>query len=191
MVTPAPPAMSLPRRNTTAPLSAALVDLFARLDRCPGPPSIRDLDRILKSAPLELADILPHTATDKTSYVRTLIRLTEHYEALVMCWLPGQQSPVHDHGGSACAVRVVQGAATETRYCLAADGLADSTDHSVYRAGEVVCSFDADIHTLANIPVPGEEHHWPVALVTLHIYAPHLKSSRKYLARTPSKAGRA
>ncbi len=108
-----------------------------------------------------------------------------------MCWLPGQQSPVHDHGGSACAVRVIQGAATETRFDLAVDGLADLVDQCVFRAGDVVCSFDSDVHSLANIPTVGEEHHWPVALVTLHIYAPHLKNSRKYLARATATAGRA
>lgn len=189
MVTPAP-SLSLPRRATTAPLSPALAALFDRFDRCPGAPPITQLDRSLRDAPLTLADILPHTATDPGSYVRTLVRFTDHYEALVMCWLPGQQSPVHDHGGSACAVRVIQGAATETRYRLGDDGLADPTDHSIYRAGDVVCSFDADVHTLANLPVAGEEQHWPVALVTLHIYAPHLKNSRKYTARASVVAER-
>lgn len=138
---------------------------------------------------MDLADILPHAASDRGSYVRTLVRLTEHYEALVMCWLPGQQSPVHDHGGSACAVKVIQGLASETRYHLASDGFADPVEQHLYHSDEVVCAVDADVHTLGNLPVPGYESQWPVALVTLHIYAPHLKNSRKYVARSAVAAG--
>ena len=104
-----------------------------------------------------------------------------------MCWLPGQLSPVHDHGGSACGVRVIQGAATETLYTIADDGFADPVSRRVFHAGDVVCAADEDVHTLGNLLIPGREP-WPVALVTVHVYAPALTNSHKYLERDISIA---
>lgn len=182
------PVTSLSRRTTPAPLSPSFECLFVELDRCRGTPSLADLERCLRGAPLDLADVLPHTASDRAGYVRTLLRVTHRYEALVMCWLPGQYSPVHDHGASACAVKIMQGAATETIYTLAPDGLADPVAERVFHAGEVVVAADPDIHSLGNFPVPGQQLHWPVALVTLHVYAPQLVNSRKYVARVPAVA---
>lgn len=177
--------VSLPRRTTPAPLSPAFECLFAELDRVAAAPSLADLERCLGDAALDLADVLPHTAADRAGYVRMLLRHTPRYEALVMCWLPGQHSPVHDHGGSACAVRVIQGAATETRYALAADGLVDPVAEQVFHAGDVLLAEDPDIHSLGNLPGTGPLR-WPVALVTLHVYAPQLAGSTKYTVRAPA-----
>lgn len=183
---PCPPS-SLVVRPTTAPLSPAFRTLFSDLDAAPGLPTLVGIEHALADVPLDLADVLPHTASDRGTYVRTLVHATERYQVLVMCWLPGQLSPVHDHGASACGVRVVQGAATETRYTIAPDGFADPVGSRVFDAGDVVVAADADVHTLGNLPVTGRER-WPVALVTVHVYAPALTNSRKYLERVPMLA---
>jgi cysteine dioxygenase len=181
---PQPSALSLPLRPTTAPLSPAFEHLFADLDGCESTPTVGEIARCLGAATLELADVLPHTASDRGTYVRTLVHASARYEALVMCWLPGQRSPVHDHGDSACGVRVIQGAATETLYTIGADGFADPMLRRVFYAGDVLGAAAGDVHSLGNLPVPGQER-WEAALVTLHVYAPELGSSRKFLEREP------
>jgi cysteine dioxygenase len=183
---PCPPS-SLLVRPTNAPLSPAFVALCGELDRARGRPTLARIERSLGDATLDLADVLPHTASDRGTYVRTLVHATDRYQVLVMCWLPGQMSPVHDHGDSACGVRVVQGAATETLYAIAPDGFADPIAHRVFLAGDVVVAADEDVHTLGNLVVPGRER-WPVALVTVHVYAPALTNSRKYPERMPAFA---
>ena len=50
------------------------------------------------------------------TYRRIAIHRREHYEAMVLCWKSGQRSAIHNHAGSACVVRVVEGRATETRF---------------------------------------------------------------------------
>ena len=51
-----------------------------------------------------------------------LVRAGEWYNIWVMCWKNGQRSPVHDHAASTCAVRVLRGTLTETRFELAPNG---------------------------------------------------------------------
>src|SRR5437016_5918131 len=55
-------------------------------------------------------DIAPHELDSCCSfaaghYTRNPIALGPAYQALVLCWLPGQESVIHDHTGSSCAVR--------------------------------------------------------------------------------------
>jgi uncharacterized NAD(P)/FAD-binding protein YdhS/predicted metal-dependent enzyme (double-stranded beta helix superfamily) len=189
MTPAAAPSLSLPTRRTTAPLSEALEALFASLDRCPAIPTLADLDRCLVAAELDLADILPHASSDRATYVRTLVRRTDRYESFVMCWMPGQKSPVHDHGSTACGVRVVQGSATETLYTIGRDGLVDPLRRRVYHAGDVLCVGEPDVHSLGNesLSVRGAPRR-PVALVTLHVYAPRLENIRKYMERPASSS---
>ena len=50
------------------------------------------------------------------SYQRNLVRAGERYHLWVLCWGNGQRSPIHDHTGSACAVRIIEGTATVTLF---------------------------------------------------------------------------
>jgi len=159
-----------------------LAGLIQRLDRCPGPIPIEVLKRELAALHLTPADLGTTIQSDAGAYVRTLVHQAPHYELLVMCWMPNQHSPIHDHGGSACAVRVVTGRATETVYTMEDDGLVTPRGTSVFPARGVVCSHDDDIHSLGNLPVEGEDAGAP--LVTVHIYSPVLGVCRKYTARS-------
>ncbi len=184
MTLPAPSTASLPRRLHKGPPPPVLAGLINRLDRCPGPIPIDVLRRELAALDLTPADLGTTIQSDAGAYVRTLVHQAPHYELLVMCWMPNQHSPIHDHGGSACAVRVVTGRATETVYSMDDDGLVEPVGQSVFPPRGVVCSHDADIHCLGNLPVPGEDADAP--LVTVHIYSPVLGACRKYTPRTPA-----
>ncbi len=35
---------------------------------------------------------------------------------LILVWTPGKESPVHDHAGSHCVMKVLQGSLKETRF---------------------------------------------------------------------------
>lgn len=110
-----------------------------------------------------------HFADDR--YSRNLLAYGENFYALVMCWRPGQASPVHDHIGASCGIRVLQGVATETSYQWQQDRLVAASETQMV-AGQVCGSFDEDIHQIQN---KGEEN-----LVTLHIYSPFLDNINLY-----------
>ena len=104
-------------------------------------------------------------------YSRNLLAHGPQFYALVLCWKPGQASPIHDHKGASCGVRVIQGTATETSFRWQGDTLVKDAVTSM-SAGEVCGSFDDDIHEIRN---NGSEN-----LVTLHVYSPYLDNINLY-----------
>ena len=90
------------------------------------------------------------------------------YQALILCWRKGQRSPIHDHTGSSCGVRVLEGTATETSFAQTPDGYVYATGSRELPPGAVCGSQDADIHQVSNLQ-PGDAD-----LITLHVYSPPL-----------------
>lgn len=107
-------------------------------------------------------------------YQRNLLHAGPGYHALVLCWRSGQRSPIHDHRGSSCAVKVLRGVATETVFDRAPNGMYFPTKTRTLAEGELCGSQDADVHQVSNLQPAG------VDLVTLHIYSPPLLTMRMY-----------
>jgi cysteine dioxygenase len=104
-------------------------------------------------------------------YSRNLLAYGPQFYALVLCWKPGQASPIHDHKGASCGVRVIAGVATETSFRWRDGRLVENSVTSM-SAGDVCGSFDDDIHEIRN---NGEDN-----LVTLHVYSPYLDNINLY-----------
>lgn len=118
------------------------------------------------------ADLLAdHIHFSNERYSRNLLAYGPQFYALVLCWKPGQASPIHDHKGASCGVRVIEGVATETSFARE-DGRLVEKSVTTMRAGEVCGSFDDDIHEIRN---NGDGN-----LVTLHIYSPYLDNINLY-----------
>lgn len=166
----------------TAPMvGPAWRRLFDALDRHPDP---AHMDRSLLVALLEAVPacepwIDAAAVFSERGYQRNRLRGTDRYEALLMCWRRGQRSPIHDHAGSLCAVRVLRGTVTETRFEASPGAEPTPVETILHPAGSVCVSYDADIHEIAN-DQPGETD-----LVTLHVYLPPLRSMRKFPVRDP------
>jgi predicted metal-dependent enzyme (double-stranded beta helix superfamily) len=55
---------------------------------------------------------------DDVSYKRNVLYRDDDIEILLICWMPGQKTPVHDHPDQGCLVRVLSGELHETLYHL-------------------------------------------------------------------------
>ncbi len=53
---------------------------------------------------------------DGQRYSRNLIERNDMFELLVLCWGPGQESPVHNHEGQNCWMAILEGAIEEVYY---------------------------------------------------------------------------
>jgi cysteine dioxygenase len=49
-------------------------------------------------------------------YTRNLVALDARLELMLLCWGPGQASPIHNHEGQDCWMAVLDGAIEEVRY---------------------------------------------------------------------------
>jgi cysteine dioxygenase len=153
-----------------------LHNLFAELDRCETSVPIDMLVDRMQRLDLSSAGLDAHVRFADHGYCRNLIHLGPGYAALVLCWRAGQMSPIHDHRGSACALRVLRGTATELRYGLAADGSLVEAGTYVYAEGSVCGTYDSDIHSVVNRQPQGHD------LVTLHVYTPPMRAYYSYAA---------
>jgi cysteine dioxygenase len=111
------------------------------------------------------------------TYTRNLVCRSADFELLVLCWMPGQESTIHDHAGALNAIRVHRGQLTSRAFVPAADRPAGGgpvellAEEDVRRGGWTGVD-RGGIHQLVN--TTGEE------LVTVHVYAPPLTELTVY-----------
>jgi cysteine dioxygenase len=148
--------------------------LFAELDTHPTKIPLDVLQTQLSQLAVTWDDLLPWIRFCSERYLRNLVHEGPAYQALLLCWRNGQRSPIHDHRGSTCGLRVIRGTATETIFERAANGMIYATVSAELNEGLVACSEDSDIHQISNLQCGNRE------LVTLHIYSPPLITMGTY-----------
>jgi cysteine dioxygenase len=149
-------------------MSQTLGTLFEYLDSLDGRAALQELTSALAGTNVEWNHVSSHIQFSSRGYTRTLVRGGPWYNVLVLCWKNGQRSPIHDHAGSSCAVKILRGIATETSFDYAPNGHVWATGSRQHRPGAVIGSQDSDLHQISNLQ-PGDAD-----LVTLHIYSPPL-----------------
>lgn len=163
----------------TAPLPADLQSLLSELDQFTEDDiPMLFLEKRLGELNFRLEDVSDFVKFDDHHYRRNLIQEGPRYHALLLCWKPGQRSPIHDHRGSACGVRVVKGAALETIFERTPEGHVYPTLSQELGEGFVCANSDTDIHQISNL----QDSDRP--LVTLHIYSPPLHVMGTYSLTT-------
>ena len=159
------------------PRSRKLEVLVKALAGFEAAPSLARIEELLQGLELTREDLEPFVVFNHGSkrYSRNIVAASGWYELLVVCWAPGQQSHIHDHSGSACAFRVIEGTGSETTYLRAGGGLVRPVAAEILSRGDVCASHDADIHRVAN-DTDDED------FITLHLYAPALSLMNTYEA---------
>jgi cysteine dioxygenase len=149
-------------------MAKTLAALFEYLDRLDGRPALAELADELEELDLDCAGVADFIRFSDRGYMRNLMRAGPWYYALVLCWKNGQRSPIHDHTGSVCGVRVLRGTLTETLFEVTPNGHVKAIVSRDWRPGSVLVSQDGDIHQVSNLQADTAD------LVTLHIYSPPL-----------------
>ena len=99
-----------------------LADTLRELDGTAKNLKLPDLRRLISTLRPEPREVEPYIHFTDNHYARNLIHKASGFEALVLCWLPGQRSPIHDHANSICAVYVVEGKLSADNYRRMANG---------------------------------------------------------------------
>ena len=175
------------------PQPITLSDLIHRLERL-GPQdfTVPTVQGILSEATLDESCIDKFVAYRVDKYARHSIYRNALFDVMMICWKPGQVTPVHSHNGQCGWVRVIRGRVQERRFqyrgcnsptnfvggnidCVAGGGIIrlDETMSHDLCVGPAIATIDRthSIHQLGNIwQGAGEEE----PAVTLHVYSlPH------------------
>lgn len=149
-------------------MARTLDDLFHYLDGLRGRAPLAELVAHLDEMEVDCDEIASFIRFSNRGYTRNLVRGGAWYNVLALCWKNGQRSPIHDHRGSSCGVRVLRGTATETLFDFAPNRHVKALFSRDLLPGSVCGSQDDDIHQVSNLQ-PGDTD-----LVTFHVYSPPL-----------------
>jgi len=143
------------------------------LERLTERPSLEEVVHKMQGLEVSVEELGEYVQYSNKHYRRNLIFQNEYVQLLCLCWKSGQRSPIHDHAGSTCAVKIITGIASETVYEMTSSGLINLVHTFDYPEG-VMGSEDSDIHQVSNLQGKGED------LVTLHCYSPPLKKMKTF-----------
>lgn len=101
--------------------------------------------------------------------VRIRLFADDEVEVRLLTWLPGQGSDLHDHGGSAGCMRIIEGSLWERI------AFGHSLVESRWDSGEASSFRNDIIHDVKN--------HGNVPAVTLHAYRPAITNFTRYEVR--------
>ncbi|PWU15534.1 MAG: hypothetical protein C5B50_15290 [Verrucomicrobia bacterium] len=151
-----------------------LAQWFAELDQYRERIPLAVLSHGLKRLSLDLRDLRPFIRFSDEKYRRNLMHEGPAYHALLLCWRNGQRSPIHDHRGSSCALRVIAGEATETIFHMTDEGRVFEARTRTLAERFMCATQDLDVHQISNLQASGRE------LITLHLYSPPLLVMGQY-----------
>ena len=137
-------------------------------------PSLEETNRLIEQTEISTDEIAPYLGFKAGNYSRHRVMKNQFVEMLVLCWKPGQRTPIHDHNGSHGAVFVHEGILWETTFDYDAESGLAYKAHRELRSGGLTGSEIPDIHQLGNPDVSGRD------LITIHIYAPPLGVLKTY-----------
>ena len=137
-----------------------------------------DLRRLIENLKPDPKEVKPYIHFTENRYARNLIQKTPDYEALVLCWRPGQRSPIHDHGNSLCAVYMLEGTVSADNYRRTSSGHLRPDYSEDLGPGGVLTIQTTEIHQVSNL-------HDSAALISLHFYLGPLENSFLYSVQQP------
>jgi cysteine dioxygenase len=155
-------------------MSATLDAMLRYLETLDDRPSLDTLHAELGRFDIICDDVQPFLRFGERSYQRNLVQAGRWYHAWVLCWRNGQRSPIHDHRGSSCVVRVLRGVLTETVFEFAPNGHVKACFSRDFDTGSLLASSDTDLHQVSNLQAGTAD------LVSLHVYSPPLLTMSTY-----------
>jgi len=114
-----------------------------------------------------------HVAFEGKGYVRKRLYRDREWEMLLLCWLPGHTTVIHDHGGSWGATLVLSGAVHEWGFrWLGAGKRLELLKDRTLPASKTTVETPTTIHRVANASSE--------PAVSLHLYSPPLVALNSY-----------
>lgn len=128
---------------------------------------------IIRSMKIPISAFEPFCSWSKDAYTRNCIVENEEFELILLCWEAGQKTPIHDHGGEECWVRIIQGEFGETIYKADKGGQLNVIKSSVSKTGDI--SYMVDFMGYHHLENQSESRG-----MSLHLYAKPIRSCNMF-----------
>lgn len=140
-------------------------------------------DDIIRSMKIPPGVFQEYCSWSNESYTRNCIVENERFELILLCWEKGQITPIHDHGGEECWVKVIEGELKETIYQEDETGEMKSSGSAISKSNHVTYMTDfMGFHKLENLSDKRS--------MSLHIYGKPIRNckifdekSRKFVSK--------
>jgi len=110
---------------------------------------------------------------DPDRYTRNCIARNDQFELLLLCWKPGDKTPIHSHNEQRCWVHQVSGTLNEKLFKEADNGDLQLLNTHKLREGDIAYMDDSmGFHTLHN----ATDHR----AISLHLYVAPIEECRIY-----------
>jgi cysteine dioxygenase len=129
----------------------------------------KDYNQIIRSMKFQIGAFEDHCSWCEKSYTRNCIIANEKFEMILLCWEKGQVTPIHDHGGEECWVKVIDGELGETIYKEDKTDKLSKIKSTISKTGDVSYMIDfMGFHRLENLS--------NTRSISLHIYAKPIRN---------------
>ena len=109
----------------------------------------------------------------ESTYTRNCIFENERFELILICWQSSHKTPIHDHGGEECCVKVIDGEFKETVYKSNEVSEVNILKSTLFKAGDISYMIDfMGCHQLKNL----SSHR----ALSLHLYAKPIRNCNIY-----------
>ena len=109
----------------------------------------------------------------ESTYTRNCIFENERFELILICWQSSHKTPIHDHGGEECWVKVIDGEFKETVYKSNEVSEVNILKSTLFKAGDISYMIDfMGCHQLKNL----SSHR----ALSLHLYAKPITNCNIY-----------
>lgn len=126
-------------------------------------------DAIFNAIKIPKSTLKSYSSWSNSRYTRNCLAENEKFELILLCWEEGHKTPIHDHGGEECWVKVIDGELKETIYKADAAGALKTVDVSLSKTNEISYMIDfMGFHSLENV-TDGRA-------MSLHLYAKPIRN---------------
>ncbi|MFK8039452.1 MAG: cysteine dioxygenase family protein [Crocinitomicaceae bacterium] len=124
---------------------------------------------ILRNLKIPLSTFNQFCSWSDDHYTRNCIVNNKDFELILLCWNKGQSTPIHDHGGEECWVKVIEGEFREIIYKKEKGSALRETSSTTSKVNDITYMKDfMGFHSLENLSDKKS--------MSLHLYAKPIRN---------------
>lgn len=129
--------------------------------------------RIIHQTKISKNEFIQYSSWSSESYTRNCIVDNEKFELILLCWEGNQVTPIHDHGGEECWVKIIDGKFKENIFKEDEKGNLEQIKSSIAETGDTTYMIDfMGYHNLENLD--------KTRGMSLHLYAKPIRECKIY-----------